>query len=172
MTEHPLALLADAVAANVLLDALETSRRLAELSIPHALIGGLAVGVYGHPRATKDVDFLVGNEAFSCMTPILVYRDELRDCVRAGEIDLMPLPSDHPELSEHLRVPAADEVPVIPTSALVLLKLIANRPQDRADVIALLDVGADVAKITAYLRKHAPDLMSVFAELAQDSASS
>jgi hypothetical protein len=28
-----------------------------ELGVPHALIGGLAVGLHGHPRATKDVDF-------------------------------------------------------------------------------------------------------------------
>jgi hypothetical protein len=42
----------------------QISRTLTALGIPHALIGGLAVGVYGHPRATKDVDFLVGTEAF------------------------------------------------------------------------------------------------------------
>jgi hypothetical protein len=48
--------LADAVAPKVLLDAVDASRRLSELGVPHALIGGLAVGVHGHPRATKDVD--------------------------------------------------------------------------------------------------------------------
>jgi len=32
----------------------------ARLGIRHALIGGMAVGVHGHPRATKDIDFLVG----------------------------------------------------------------------------------------------------------------
>ena len=111
---HSLASLTDIVAPNVLLDALEVSRRLTELGVPHALIGGLAVGVYGHPRATKDVDFLVGPEAFSCLEPILVYREELRDCVRAGEVDLMPLPEAYPKLEEDLRIPAADEVLSLP----------------------------------------------------------
>ena len=51
--------LAEVVAPSVLLDAIDTSRRLTALGVPHALIGGLAVGLHGHPRATKDVDFLV-----------------------------------------------------------------------------------------------------------------
>ena len=33
--------------------AARVSRLLTELGVPHALIGGLAVGVHGHPRATK-----------------------------------------------------------------------------------------------------------------------
>ena len=44
----------------ILRRAADISRLLAELGIPHVLIGGLAVGVHGHPRATSDVDFLVG----------------------------------------------------------------------------------------------------------------
>lgn len=69
--------LADSVAATVLLDAIRTGERLTELGIPHVLIGGLAVGLNGHPRATKDVDYMVGPVAFSSMEPILLYREEL-----------------------------------------------------------------------------------------------
>jgi hypothetical protein len=118
MSQHPLEQLADVVAPTVLVDT--------ELGVPHALIGGLAVGVHGHPRATKDVDFLVGNEAFSCMSPILVFREELRDFVRIGEVDLTPLPADHPELAAYLSLPTSGGFPVISVSALVLLKLQAD----------------------------------------------
>lgn len=159
--------LADAVAAKVLLDAIEASKRLSELGIPHALIGGLAVGVHGHPRATKDVDFLVGAEAFESTSPLLVYRDELHDLVRLGVVDLLAVPPTYPSLAEHLAPEVGDgEVPVIPVEALILLKLHANRPQDRADVVALLRVGADPARVTRYLREHAAELVPRFAELA------
>ena len=76
--------LAGAVAAKVLLDAVRTSQKLSELGVPHALIGGLAVGVHGHPRATRDADSLVGSEAFDSTSPLLVYRDELSDLVQLG----------------------------------------------------------------------------------------
>ena len=90
------------VAPTVLVNALDTSRRLSDLGIPHALIGGLAVGIHGHPRATKDADFLVGAEAFDSIAPLLVYREELRDFVRLGVIDLLAVPPDFPSLAEHL----------------------------------------------------------------------
>ncbi|HEX9737277.1 MAG TPA: hypothetical protein VGG06_35380 [Thermoanaerobaculia bacterium] len=158
--------LAGAVAAKVLLDAIDASQRLSELSVPHALIGGLAVGVHGHPRATKDVDFLVGAEAFQSTSPLLVYREELRDLVRIGAIDLLAVPPAYPSLAEHLVTAVkGGEVPVVPVEALILLKLHADRPQDRADVVALLHAGADTAVVTRYLRDHATELVGRFAEL-------
>jgi hypothetical protein len=39
------------------------SRDLARSNIKHVLIGGIAAGVYGRPRATKDIDFLVDGDA-------------------------------------------------------------------------------------------------------------
>lgn len=159
------------VASTVLVNAIDTSRRLAELGIPHALIGGLAVGIHGHPRATKDADFLVGPEAFKSISPLLVYRDELGDFVRLGVIDLLAVPPAYPSLAEQL-VPAAEggDVPVIAAEALVLLKLDANRPQDRADVVALLDAGVDSAVVIRYLREVAPELLDRFAELVSASS--
>ena len=52
------------VADSILVRAVDTSARLTDLGVPHMLIGGVAVGLHGYPRATKDVDFLVGPEAF------------------------------------------------------------------------------------------------------------
>lgn len=157
--------LAGAVAAKVLLDAVKTSQRLSELGVPHALVGGLAVGVHGHPRATRDADFLVGKEAFESTSPLLVYRHELNDLVQLGVIDLLAVPRDFPWLAEVLAPAVPGEVPVIPVEALILLKLHANRPQDRADVTALLEAGADAAAVTRYLREKAPDLVARFAQL-------
>src|SRR5215212_4437533 len=55
----------EGVVSPTILDALRTaSKRLSGLGIRHALVGGLAVGAHGFPRATKDIDFLVGDEAF------------------------------------------------------------------------------------------------------------
>lgn len=161
---HSLAPLAEVVAAQVLLDAIDASRRLTQLQVPHALIGGLAVGIHGHPRATKDVDFLVGDSAFESSTPILVFRAELRDLARVGAIDLMPVPAELADLRHALRLPAADEIPVIGPEALALLKLWADRPQDRADVIALINQGLDVGSVTGFLQRHAPALVSRFGE--------
>src|SRR5882672_2770200 len=53
------------VVAPEILNALEVaSRMLRDAGIPHALAGGLAIGAYGYPRTTDDVDFLVGDEAY------------------------------------------------------------------------------------------------------------
>ena len=158
--------LADVVAAQVLVNALEVSERLTALGVPHALIGGLAVGLHGHPRATKDVDYLVGPEAFTKTRPLLVYRDELAALVSIGQVDLLAVPDDHPELVAMLQVPIGGGVPVLPVEAIVLLKLIANRPQDRADIVALLATGASLPDVTRFLRAHAPEFVARFAALA------
>jgi hypothetical protein len=38
------------------------SQDLTRLNIKHVLIGGIAAGAYGRPRATDDIDFLVHGE--------------------------------------------------------------------------------------------------------------
>lgn len=161
--------LAEVVAPQVLLDALETSKRLTELKVAHALIGGLAVGLYGHPRATKDVDFLVADQAFESTAPLLVFRPELRDLARVGVVDFLPLPPDHPALATSLRLPSSDlEVPVVSIEGLVVLKLLANRPQDRADLQALVTCGMDTNAVVSFLSAHAPDLVPRFAQLTAE----
>ena len=159
--------LADVVAPAVLVDAIDTSRRLTALGVPHALIGGLAVGLHGHPRATKDVDFLVGDEAFERTVPIAMYRDDLAEIAEVGVIDLMGVPPEHEELRRFLVVPDGSEIPVIPVPALVFLKLSAGRPQDLADVHALVRSGIDIFAVRDYLARYAPDLVPRFAEVAE-----
>ena len=59
-----LALLEGVVAPRILQAMHVAAASLQNLRVPFALAGGLAVGAHGHPRATKDVDSLVGDQAF------------------------------------------------------------------------------------------------------------
>lgn len=154
------------VAARVLLDAFETSDRLRRLGVRHALVGGLAVGHHGHPRATKDVDFIVGDEAFAKTEPLLVFREELADVARWGVVDLLSTTGD-PPLQAALALPAEGEVPIIGVPELVLMKLRASRPQDLADVAQLVRAGGDVGAVLALLRAAAPDLVAAFSAIVQ-----
>jgi hypothetical protein len=157
--------LAEVVSERILSRAVEVSRRLTTAGVPHALIGGLAVGLYASPRHTKDVDFLVGAEAFGKMKPLLVYREELADLVAIGFVDLLALPDGHLHMVEDLRVPQAGEIPVVSAEALVLLKLLAWRPQDRADIAALIRAGVDPDSVISYLQDRAPEYVVRFVEL-------
>jgi len=155
------------VARRVLDDARRVSEALTSLGVPHALVGGLAVGLHGHPRATKDVDFIVGAEAFAATSPFLVFRDELASVVKWGVIDLIAaLPDDRP-LATELGTGSPGRVPVVGIEVLILMKLRASRTQDLADVEALVRAGADVAAVLAYLREHEPVHIPAFSRIAQ-----
>ena len=153
------------VAAEVLLDAIKTSALLTQLGVPHALIGGLAIGLYGHPRATKDVDYLVDDSAFASTKPLLVYRQELATVVKMGVVDLLAIPTGRAVLRELLELPNPGVIPVIGLPALVMMKLDAGRTQDMADINAVLDAGANPDIIGMFLAESAPDLRDQFAEL-------
>lgn len=147
------------------------SKRLTALGVPHALIGGLAVGVHGHPRLTKDVDFIVGPQAFERTTPFLVYRSELTEVAQVGFSDLMAIPPGFPWLEEE--VVLSGSVPVISLPGLVLMKLLAFRGQDRADVEALLrDDDARLADVSDYLAERAPELLIRLGEVLSTARSS
>ena len=156
------------VAANVIEDAIEIGELLSRLRVPHALIGGLAVGLNGFPRATKDVDYLVGLEAFEKTAPVLVYRSELKDRIEMAVVDLLAVPDAFPCLADQLAVVEVGEVHVIAPEALILMKLSANRPQDRADVARLLDAVIDERGVASYLAENAPDLLNRFTELVDE----
>ena len=152
----------------MILDAVETSRKLTELGVPHALVGGLAVGLHGHPRATKDVDFLVGAEAFDTIQPILTYRKELASVVKMGEVDLLAVPPGRRVLETGLMIPRSGELPVVGMAELILMKLDAGRPQDTADIHHLLDGRASVDEVGQFLSTHAPDVVDKFARLLDE----
>ena len=159
--------LAEVVAPRVIEDAIEIGELLSRLGIRHTLIGGLAVGLNGFPRATKDVDYLVGSEAFASTTPLLVYRPELSERVRLGDIDLLAVPEAFPFLESQLTVAKVGEVPVMAPEALIVMKLAAHRPQDRADVLHLLNSGVSPEEVAAFLSEYAPQLLDRFTQLVE-----
>src|SRR5262249_788146 len=59
-----LSLLHGVVATEILEAMKSASAQLAKTGVRHALVGALAAGAWGYPRASKDIDFLVGDEAF------------------------------------------------------------------------------------------------------------
>jgi hypothetical protein len=64
MSKPDLSIVEDIVAPRVVGAMRTTSRLLSELHVNHVVVGGLAVGANGYPRATKDVVFLVSDAAF------------------------------------------------------------------------------------------------------------
>ena len=156
--------LKEVVSPAILRRAGEISALLRELEIPHVLIGGLAVGIHGHPRATKDVDFMVGVEAFASTNPFLIYRDELKELVHVGETDLMSVPEDYPGLASELRL--EEGIPVISLRGLVLMKLVAFRARDQEDVRSLMRRSPrQLREVRDYLQEQNPELISRLAEV-------
>jgi hypothetical protein len=155
-----LALLDDVVAKKVL-DAMRTASKLMRgLGIRHALVGGLAVGAHGYPRATKDVDFLVGAEAFEMHEGgIVTLRPGLPVQIQGVLIDHLSASAREQHLGDCLEAQPAGEIVVAPVEVLVYLKLRSSRQKDLADVVELVKVGIDAQACRAYLQRHAPDLI-------------
>ena len=129
--------------------------------VEYALIGGLAVAVWGVPRATKDIDLLVLPDAverakaaaarlgFVLAAGPLRFRDgvsiERVSRVREGAlltVDFM-LVSDGlgAAWASRTQLQAAKRsLTVVSRDALIAMKLAAARPQDIADVEKLRDI--------------------------------
>jgi hypothetical protein len=152
------------VAREILAAAEVASAKLREAGIPHALVGGLAVGAHGYPRTTDDVDFLVGDEAFEKHAGGLVTLKLPLIAVGNVRIDFVSLDETRGE-KESLRSavessPVSNQVPIVPLVALVYMKLKAGRQKDLADVVELLKRGRiEVEEIDRYLTQHAPGLV-------------
>ncbi|MFI5308751.1 MAG: nucleotidyl transferase AbiEii/AbiGii toxin family protein [Polyangiales bacterium] len=135
-------------------------RALDGAGVDYALVGGLAVGVWGAPRATKDIDLLIRSEDLA----------RAKDAARACGYTLEALPMRFTDGMEMRRVnklvagqlmsvdfilvdqnlePAwqsrarrqteVTPISVVSREALIAMKLAAGRPQDQADVIKLME---------------------------------
>lgn len=133
------------------------------LGVPYVVIGGLAVGAYGAPRATKDVDFLVGEEAFEHHGPIVSFLPGLPIASGDVPVDPVSIAQDEGFLLKSLDEPfRSREVAIVDLPALIYLKLSAGRHRDLDDVERLIQAGVDEAPIRKYLEKHAPDLVAAY----------
>ena len=149
--------------------ALQTARQLSSLGIRHAIAGGLAVGAHGYLRATKDVDFLVGDEAFEHHGALVTFRPGVPIQVGGVLVDYLSPQALGQHLESVFEAPSIGSVPVVPIEALVFMKLLAGRRQDLLDVVKLIEARADVDRIRDYLMKHASDLLPGFEKLAQEA---
>lgn len=137
----------------------EVSRMLAEAGIRHALVGALGANAYrNRPRTTEDIDFLVGDEAFQAhpggyvtmRVPIVEY-----DGIA---VDQVPLTASLRVIEEGLNRPlVSDGVPIAPLDTLVIMKLLAGRTQDLADVEGIIASAADRELLTAAVQQTIPD---------------
>ena len=153
-----ISLLEEVVAPRVLNAMRAAAAEYERLGIRYALVGGLAVGAQGWPRATKDVDFLVDESAFERRPGGLVL---LKVPFEAGGV---PIDSLCPKDDELFLADARDSaevshgIPVIGVEALIYMKLRASRMRDRVDVVELLKAGTDPVACRKWIAEHAPDL--------------
>ncbi len=161
-------LLDDTVAPRILEAMRIASARLTDLGVRHVLVGGLAVGAWGYARATSDVDFLVGEEAFEHHPGGLVtmkYGVPIQ--VGGVAVDLLSASANHRE--DALTSFRSDGVSVAPLEVLIYLKLKSPRPKDVADVMELIRLGIERAAIRADLVTHAPELVEKWDRAVADA---
>ena len=134
------------------------SEAMKALGVPHIVVGGLAVGANGYPRATVDVDFLVGEQAFDHHAGG-VFTLRVPIAVKGIPIDCL---SVHPTEGHLLDALAAEPGSFASAPVLVYLKLKSPRSRDRTDVIELIKAGIDVEDCRMYLAAHAPQFVPPF----------
>jgi hypothetical protein len=145
----------------------EVSKMLAAAGIRHALAGALGANAYRHrPRTTEDIDFLVGEEAFqthpggfvTMRVPVIEF-----DGI---DVDQIPVTGGLGVLADALdRAPVSDGVPIAPLDAIVVMKLLAGRTQDLADIEAIVASGADRDLLRTAVRRAAPDHATILEKL-------
>ena len=161
----------DGVVAPEVLTAMRAADRiLTKAGIPHALIGGLAVGAHGYPRATRDADFLVGDGAFVRRRGVLTMRPEVPIDIRGVAIDTLWASSAEESAGIGLAIPGGKGVQVAPVEVLMAMKIRARRAQDDADVVGLIRAGVDEDAIRAALERFDPGLVGRFDQLAQQAS--
>lgn len=115
----------------------QASADLINQEIKHVLIGGIAAGAYGRPRATKDIDFLVDASG----------REKLLGPRLGGEVEgIMTKYENVPvDLLFSPKIPEAfariKGIPVIGPEDLVLMKLKRSSHRDLNDIIEVIRGG-------------------------------
>lgn len=168
MTKPDAELLNDVVAERVLSAWRAASEALGRAGVRHVVVGGLAVGANGYPRATRDVHFLVGDDAFVHHAGGLVTMNP------ALPIEVNGVPIDYlsPRAGEEHLAQVLDSPPgsFVDAPRLVYMKLKAGRLRDRGDVAGLINAGVDVDRCRSYLDANAPELASAFEDIIAKAA--
>jgi hypothetical protein len=143
------------------------SKMFADAGIRHALVGALGANAYrNRPRTTEDIDFLVGDEAFETHSAGFV-------TMRVPVVEFDGVDIDQVPLTKALRVieaglnraPLCDGVPIAPVDTIVIMKLVAGRTQDLADIEAIVDSGADRELLRAAVHHAIPESLETLERL-------
>lgn len=135
----------------------KVSRLLVDQNIPHALVGGLAVGLYGYNRTTRNVDFLVfrsaqkGLEELGPRTPISEPLKGVSTTMDRVDMNFIFVakPLRRRDISSAIRIAS---VPVIGLDPLIVMKMVAGRTKDLVDIADLLRLGeVSVEKVSERL---------------------
>jgi len=148
------------------------SEHLHSQGFPHALAGGIAAGEYSNPRFTSDVDFVVPEEAesairelgetFTLQGPV----PGVGAVIDGIEVDFIFAPDRMPE-SAYDTGSKLEGIPVLDANAFTLMKMLAGRVKDTADVIEILKAGKiDRKKLRSYVKSYAPEELEDFDSLA------
>ncbi len=159
------------VAPNVRDAAIKAAAQLDQIGVRYALAGGLAVGAHGYIRATTDVIFLVGEEAFEHHGPLITFKAGVPievDGIRIDYLSPVSLGSQLEEVLDH--PPTSEGLAGVPVEALIYMKLVAKRRQDLLDVVELIKAGVDLKRVRDYLGQYAGDLVALFEELANEDS--
>ncbi len=143
---------------------LALARALDEAGLEYALCGGLALAVYGAPRATRDIDMLVSPSQLDAIRAlartlgytfaalpmqlqggITLWRQTRLIGVHPLMLDLLLLPAGQTEVFDQ-RVRLGVEggsLQVVTRDGLIVLKTTAGRPQDLVDIQRLMELERD-----------------------------
>jgi hypothetical protein len=144
---------------------------LSEAGIRHALVGALAANAYRtRPRTTEDIDFLVGDEAFETHAGGYV-------TMKVPVIEFDGIDVDQVPLTEALRViedvlthaPVSRGVPIAPVDTIVIMKLLAGRTQDLADIEAIAGSGVDRDRLRVAVQRAVPDRLPILERLFENA---
>lgn len=137
------------------------TRALEDAQVDYAVAGGLAVAIWGVPRATQDIDLLVPTVAVEAAVSVgrmrgftidafpMKFRDgtEIRRITKPGgevmlTLDLMLVTENLQDAwASRQRVTVdGDPIWVVSRDALIRMKAAAGRPRDLADVESLREV--------------------------------
>lgn len=135
----------------------KVSEHLSSIGVEHVVVGGLAVGAWGHPRATKDVDLLVREKDVFEGSIFLTFKPGIP--IEADGVAIDYLTVESLKISDLQSTPRREsDAEVVPIEVLVAMKLMAKRSQDYADIVALIKNGADIEGIGGWLKENAPFL--------------
>jgi len=132
------------------------------LGIRHALIGGVAASAYSQPRGTKDIDFLVGEEAFDSRGVVLSFKAGVPQEACEVPIDNIPPHARYVELYERALNEAVESdepgILIARPEMVAVTKLVGGRLHDVATVAGMLEAGTVDSGVLEGLVEPYPEL--------------